>query len=256
MPQRETRFSRPATAAEWRDVIPPRPPFPGQLRRNLVRRDIEDLILRPGRPIGGHPELRERLTPGTTLQPVEATEAQLQELVARSLSVMGERVVWVDAGDEIVVDVTATRVVIRPGLVLIGLSLASDDHEPSIVSVPFAVGTPEDITGLHAVTMRVPEGPTDLVARWGNAVIAAAWGALVDVVEALAAAVGEDEAGDPLAAAALVCDGRTFGVVPQAVPTREQVLAPPPHQPDRPDRPGRKPPRGRPERPGRPPKPR
>ncbi len=156
--------------------------------------------------------------------------------------------VWVDAGDELVVDFAATRVAIRPGMVVVGLSVATDRHRPTIVSVPIAVGTPEKITGLHAVTPRVPEGPTDLVARWGNPLIAAAWGALLDVVEALAAAVGEDRDGNPLAAAALLSDGVTFGVVPQAVPTREQVLAPPdpsgpPEPPDRPrpppDRPGR-----------------
>lgn len=204
-----------------------RPAFPGAFPRTLQPRDVEDLILRSRPPVRGHPALRERVPPATTLQPVELNADELRSLLVASLSARGPRVVWVDAGDEVVVDFDATRVALTPGMVLVGLSLATDAHAPATVSVPVAIGTPERITGLHAVTPRVPEGPVDLVTRWGRAVVAAVWSALVDVVDAMAGAVGEDLDGAPLAPAAIVTDGKTFGVVPQARPTREQAMTAP-----------------------------
>lgn len=206
----------------------------------LLRRDIEDLLddlpavvpvpERPERP--EHPERHERperperpglratrrVPAGTVLQPIEVPARELEALIRRSLTERHERAVWAEAGDEVVVDLVRTRVAVATGLVLIAVSLRTDDTQPTELVVQLAVGTPTDITGLLAVTPRAPEGPAGLVLRWGDAVIAAAWGALVDVVTELAHAVGSDERGAPLQPAALLAQDGVLGIVLQAAP--------------------------------------
>ncbi len=152
------------------------------------------------------------------LQPIEVPAGKLEELIRRSLTEQHERLVWAEAGDEVVVDLTRTRVAVRTGVVLIAINLQTDDTQPTELVVPLAIGTPKEISGLLAVTPRAPEGPAGLVLRWGDAVIAAAWGALIDVVAELAQAAGSDELGAPLQPAALVAQDEVLGIVLQAEP--------------------------------------
>lgn len=203
------------------------------LRRELddVLRELPDVRLlpvpparparpeRPSRPARPGVRLPERVPAGTVLEPIELHERRLQRLLVRSLTEEHDRVVWADAGDEVVVELARARVAIRDGLVLVGLPLRTDDAEAELV-VPLAVGTPDRITGLQAVTPRAPEGPAGLALRWGDAAIATAWGALLDVVTELARAVGEDERGAGLQPAALLAEDGVFGVVLQAEPAR------------------------------------
>lgn len=183
--------------------------------RLTPRRDIEDLLERPRRT---YPKGFREVPVGTVLPPIEVPAGKLEALVRRSLTEQHERLVWAEAGDEAVVHLARTRVSIRTGMVLIAIVLQTDDTEPTELVVPLAIGTPQDITGLLAVTPRAPEGPAGLVLQWGDAVIAAAWGALVEVVTEFTGAAGSDERGAPLQAAALVAQDEVLGIVLQAEP--------------------------------------
>ncbi len=218
--KRRDRRGRPRRpGAVRRPPIPPagRPGLSARLRPGLrLRRDIEDLLERPLRI---DPRIFRRVPAGTVLQPIEVPAGKLEALVRSSLTEQHEHLVWAEAGDEVVVDLARTRVAIRTGMVLIAIVLQTDDTEPTELVVPLAIGTPQDIAGLLAVTPRAPEGPAGLVLRWGDAVIAAAWGAMVEVITELAGAAGSDERGAPLQPAALVAQDEVLGIVLQAEPT-------------------------------------
>ena len=70
--------------------------------------------------------------------------------------------------------------------------------------------------GLVAVTESLPRGPAVLADRWGDAVVAAAWRALLDTAHALALQAGVDTSGARLIPGAISSDGKTLSVVPQA----------------------------------------
>jgi hypothetical protein len=125
-------------------------------------------------------------------------------------------VVWQEADAEVVVHLDRTRVRVTDGLVLVGLTLECDQTGLAEVVVPFAVGTDEHPAGLVAATEAKPRGPAVLVDRWGEAIVATAWGALVEAATAVAGERGSDLDGAPLRAGALVAQAGRIAVVPQA----------------------------------------
>ncbi len=132
-------------------------------------------------------------------------------------------VIWQQAGSEVVVHLDRTRVRVLDGLVLVGVTLESEETGLAELTVPFAVGTEDRLAGMITVTEEKPRGPAILVDRWGEAVIAAAWKALLDVADQLAAEAGTDETGAPLRAGALITEGDRLGIVPQARHAFERV---------------------------------
>jgi hypothetical protein len=97
-----------------------------------------------------------------------------------------EAIIWEDAGSQIQIDVAKTRIDFTDGFALIGFSVHTDQVPSSEVIVPFALGTPDRPTGLIAATETTPRGPSIIVARWGDAFIAAAWKILLTAVQKLA----------------------------------------------------------------------
>ena len=75
----------------------------------------------------------------------------------------------------------ATVVSLFTGLVLIALTLETQETGPGRLTVPLTVGTPAQPVGLVVGTEVRPRGPSLLVDRWGEAATAAAWRALLDV---------------------------------------------------------------------------
>jgi hypothetical protein len=67
-----------------------------------------------------------------------------------------------------------------------------------------------------ATTERRPRGEPVLVDRWGEAAIAAAYGALVDVIRRVAADQGRDSRGLPLVPGNIYAEPNRLFVVPQA----------------------------------------
>jgi hypothetical protein len=109
-----------------------------------------------------------------------------------------------------------TRVRTQEGLVLVALTLECDQTGIAEVVVPFAVGTDEQPAGLVAVSETKPRGAEVLVDRWGEAIVATAWRALIEAATVVAKDHGSDLDGAPLRAGALIVGRRGIAVVPQA----------------------------------------
>ncbi len=133
------------------------------------------------------------------------------------------QVVWYDGDSEVLVHLDRTRVVAQPGLVLVAMTLESSETGSGELLVPFAVGAPESPAGMVAVTEPRPRGPAALADRWGEAVVAAAYRALLDVSHAVSLLTGVDEAGARLIPGALLVDATTVQVVPQARHASDQI---------------------------------
>ena len=76
-----------------------------------------------------------------------------------------------------------------------------------------------------AATENRPRGPAILVDRWGDAVIATAWQALLDVADSAASGTGTDIDGRPLRAGAIVAGSDGLTITPQAPHDFERAAA-------------------------------
>jgi hypothetical protein len=85
-----------------------------------------------------------------------------------------EAVVWVDAGDEVVVHRRSVRARIERGALLLTVELESEETGRRALTVPFA------LAGSTAIAGSVYGNP-HLVARWGHILQNALWSALVGV---------------------------------------------------------------------------
>jgi hypothetical protein len=206
-----------------------------ELARWFVRLvdEIVDEELRERGHGGGTGGTGEPLAPGATAPPVDVKQASLQTLTTAALGAAyvptGDtppaRVIWQDHDGEVLVHLDQTQVVMLPGLVLVALTLESDETGSGQIIVPFAVGTPESPAGLVAVTEPNPRGPQSLVDRWGQSAIAAAWQALLDVAHCLSLNAGVDQEGARLIPGALSTDGTTLSVTPQARHAADRIAA-------------------------------
>jgi len=166
--------------------------------------------------------------PGGTLPPRNTNTENLTSRFRDVMSPSGEAsaVIWQLADSEVLFYPRETQIKITAGLVLVGLSLESDESGQSVVTVPFAVGSDDNLAGMLAVTEEQPRGPDMLVELWGEAIIATAWNALLEIVQDIASEAGRDENGDLLRAGALVARQDKLIVIPQAMHEFESRLEP------------------------------
>jgi hypothetical protein len=92
-------------------------------------------------------------------------------------------VVWVDAGDEVLVhlDSVAVRMVGQTLLVSVDLETDQTGRTPLVVSL--ALGAGKDAAGLVAVTDELPHGNGLLAARWGPHLQAAVWACILGMAQ-------------------------------------------------------------------------
>ncbi|MGD0454204.1 MAG: hypothetical protein ABSB69_11460 [Solirubrobacteraceae bacterium] len=88
------------------------------------------------------------------------------------------RIVWVDGGDEVLVHLTSTSTHIVGQTVLVSIDLECDQTGRTPLVVAFALSSSE-AGGLVVATDEYPHGNGLLTSRWGPAVQAAAWSALL-----------------------------------------------------------------------------
>jgi hypothetical protein len=88
-------------------------------------------------------------------------------------------VVWVDAGDEVLVHLDAAQVRILDQALLVSVDLETDQTGRTPLTVVFALGTATDPSGLAATTDEFPRGNGLLAARWGASLQAAVWSSLL-----------------------------------------------------------------------------
>jgi hypothetical protein len=162
--------------------------------------------------------------PGFLASPVNVTPQQLQPLLIASLGSVyvatdaspPPQVIWYDHDSEVLVHLDRTVVELDDGLVLVALTLETDQTGVGQLAVPLSIGSAQLAAGLVVVTESRPRGPAALVDRWGDAAVAAAWRALLDAVHSLALPAGVDTSGARLIPGAISCDGKSLSVVPQA----------------------------------------
>lgn len=137
---------------------------------------------------------------------------ELTPLVRRVVAGEQRRVVWATKGNEASVLLDSLRVATDDGLVLVGLTLDTDQTGPQELTTVLAVGSDTRPAGLLAVAEERPRGHGDLAATFAEPVIATAWRGVLLVVAAAAAASGQDAFGDPLVPGALAASAKGLTV--------------------------------------------
>lgn len=88
-------------------------------------------------------------------------------------------VVWADLDAEVVLRPSLTRLALRPGLVLVEVTLESDQTGAQTLVVPLAIGAAVTDATRQAVTDHAPRGHAGLAARWGEILQQAVWNAVL-----------------------------------------------------------------------------
>lgn len=96
---------------------------------------------------------------------------------------VGNKVIWIDGGDEVLVHLDSIQIRILDRMVLISIDLESDQSGRSPLIVSFALGNSTDPAGLVAATDEYPRGDGSLAARWGEAVQAALWSTVLGLAQ-------------------------------------------------------------------------
>lgn len=158
--------------------------------------------------------------PGEVTPPIDIGTERLQDLVHAAVGMEGKErrkpVIWEQAGSELLVHLERTRVAVTAGVVLIAVTVEADGIQPVEITVPFATGRSERLAGMVFATEPVPRGPAVIIDRWGEAIVAAAWQILLDVVATISARTGVDTRGTPLVPGAVVAVPGALRIVPQA----------------------------------------
>ena len=113
--------------------------------------------------------------PATIVTRIVGTPANGAALTAP----IGNQVIWVDAGDEVLVHLDSLQTKILDRMVVMSIDLECDQVGRTPMIVTFALGDANDPAGLVAVTDEYPRGDGRLAARWGDAIQAALWSALL-----------------------------------------------------------------------------
>ena len=126
-------------------------------------------------------------------------------------------VLWQDGPDALLVEVGQIAVDVAEGRISVVLPVRCDQlpRGRDLVTVDLVVGTPSRPTGLLAASTE-PRGPRGVVRRWGEALTALAWQAVLDATGGVAAAAGADRDGSVLIPAVLTASRSGIAVVAQA----------------------------------------
>ncbi len=92
-------------------------------------------------------------------------------------------VIWVDAGDEVLVHLNSANVRILDRMLLVAVDLESDQTGRASLVVVLAVAGEGEPAGLVATTDELPRGNALLAARWGRALQAAVWASLLGLAK-------------------------------------------------------------------------
>jgi hypothetical protein len=129
-----------------------------------------------------------------------------------------QSVVWTDGDSQLLVDVAHLDVEMGDGLVTVVIPVSCDQTQEVKITVAFAVGRADRPAGLLTTTHDRPGGPALIVDRWGEALIAFAWSALLAATLGLSGASGVDADGDPLVTAGITASANGLEIHTMAKP--------------------------------------
>lgn len=156
--------------------------------------------------------------PGELSDPIVVETGDLEPLIQTALQTGAADgvVLLTDGESELLVDPARTRVLTAEGVILVVLAVECDQTGSAEVTVPFATGTEDATTGMILATEQAPRGPQLLTGRWGPALTALAWEALLSVTAGLTRHAGTDLDVAPLIPGALLATRSGITVLPQA----------------------------------------
>jgi hypothetical protein len=170
------------------------------------------------------PAPKRQLAEGETSHPIVIDEGRMPALLrvaakqAAGLFRPTKRteVVWVQGDSELAVSLTDLTVKLADGLIIVLMTVRCDQTGVVVIEVGFAVGTPDEPSGLYASTFRRPNGPPLIVEAWGEALVAFAWQCVLGMVSGIAGATGKDARGNILVPVELTASGKGLEIVPMA----------------------------------------
>jgi hypothetical protein len=112
-------------------------------------------------------------------------------------------VLWVDGDDEVLLYVGRSCVRTGERMIVVEIPLYYDQIGDTQVVISFITNTSDDLIGLIAATETKPRGEAAVIDLFGDALVACAWAALVETINAWAGVVGEMQLGVKLAPAGL-----------------------------------------------------
>lgn len=178
-----------------------------------------------GRTIGKLPAKARKLKPGERSPkkltvPVKSIRSLIRT-VGRVVSDLpadgGPNVVWTDGFNELGVRTDSVGLNVTTGLIRVSVTVDCDQlPKPVTVTVPFAVGTKDKVTGLVMTTFDVVEGPGAVVDIWADAVTAFCWECVLELVRAITAKLGKDGSGRALIPGSLAAAPNTLIIQPMA----------------------------------------
>ncbi len=130
--------------------------------------------------------------PGPDIELDRKSASLLLAAAGRKISGNQKAVIWSRAGNELAVLVDSLAVATEPGFIHVRIPVRCDQTGSSRVTVTFAVGSQDRPAGMIAATNPRPKGPPRIVALWSEALVALAWGAVLEMVQAVAFEAGED----------------------------------------------------------------
>jgi hypothetical protein len=167
--------------------------------------------------------------PGGLSDPVVVATKDLEGLVQTALhSGTGDEglVLLTDGESELLVDPARTRVLTGDGVVLVVLGVECDQTGAVEVTVPFAAGTEDATAGMILATEQAPRGHPAVTGRWGQALVAMAWEALLSVAAGLTRHAGTDLDAVPLIPGALLAAKDGITLLPQARHDTDRLARP------------------------------
>lgn len=131
---------------------------------------------------GAPPAIPDHLTPGELSTLLQARLAGTPADGSAPTASAGSQtaVVWADRGDEVVVHLDSVTTDVTAGCVLVSIDLETDQTGRTPLVTCFALAD-SAAAGLVVATDEFPRGNPALASRWGAAVQAAAWSALLSV---------------------------------------------------------------------------
>jgi len=152
---------------------------------------------------------------GVSLAFSSSAASQLLSLSGRSHADGQEAVIWDDGVNELVVWPGKMELTLTEGLARVKIPVECDQLS-TMVEVPFAVGSSKRLSGMVMAAPERPIGDVRITRIWGEALIALAHRALVDMADALARPLGRSVDNQALEARGIIATRGQLVVETQA----------------------------------------
>jgi hypothetical protein len=136
---------------------------------------------------------------------------------------MRPRTVWSDGANELLVETAAIDLSAEEGLIHVLIPVYCEETAKQLITVSFATGNEDNPSGLIFAADTKPDGPSEIVEIWGEALLNLAWTSLLRSIATLAEVSGRDQDGAGLVPAAFSTHGETVKMLIMARHEFERV---------------------------------